>query len=156
MEQRPKLELKLNESTSIKLLYDDPIVGNSQYGEYYLYAIRNGDGNEYSFFAPKSVHDVLKDLKSGDEAVVTKLAAERGNKVVTTYHVESTKNNNLPEQEDVTDESEFNPYLDTMQQSLNDALSLKKKFEEVNVNQLAVTIFISRMNNGRNKYPSSN
>ena len=44
--ERKKLELELNNPTHLKLLFDDPIVGESQYGKYYLYAVRNGDGTD--------------------------------------------------------------------------------------------------------------
>ena len=62
-EQRKKLELQLNQPVQIELMFDTPVIGQSQYGEYYLYAVKNGDGaTEYSFFAPDEVivHTVFK------------------------------------------------------------------------------------------------
>jgi hypothetical protein len=36
------------------------------FGEYFLYNVRNGNGEELSFFAPdKEVHEKLKDLRKG-------------------------------------------------------------------------------------------
>ena len=84
MAERKKLELQLNQPCSIELLYDKPSIGSSQYGEYYLYAVRNGDGTtEYSLFAAPEVHDVLKDLKKGAKATITKFAEQKGNKILT-------------------------------------------------------------------------
>ena len=58
--ERQKLELEINSPTKIKLLFDEPIVGESQYGKYYLYAVSNGSDKEYSLFAADTVHEVLK------------------------------------------------------------------------------------------------
>jgi hypothetical protein len=131
------------------MLFDQPIIGESQYGKYYLYAVRNGDGNEYSLFAPEEVHEKLKDLKQGDEAVVTKLAAQRGKKLVTTFEVKVIKK----AASDASDNSkgssvhnQKNPYLEAMLQSFADAIKVQEAFNGMaNVNQLAVTIFISRI-----------
>ena len=95
--ERKKLELEINKPTHIKLLYDSPIVGESQYGEYYLYAVSNGSGHEYSLFAHDSVHAVLKEHGKGTEAIVTKIAAQRGKKLVTTFDVKVVES----EKEDV-------------------------------------------------------
>ncbi len=90
--ERKKLELEINKPTNIRLLYDEPIVGESTYGKYYLYAVRNGDGSEYSYFAPPEVHDTLKKLKKNAEVEITKIAAQRGKKLITTYDVQVVEN----------------------------------------------------------------
>lgn len=70
------------------MLFDQPTIGQSQYGEYYLYSVRNGDGQtEYSFFAPTEVHEHLKELRKGDRALITKLAEQKGSKIVTRFEV---------------------------------------------------------------------
>ena len=142
--ERPKLELEINKPTHIKLLFDEPIVGESQYGKYFLYAVSNGNGNEYSLFAHDSVHDVLKACKKGDEAIITKLAAQRGKKLVTTFSTEivsSAVESGMPN----TDKPQTNPYLENMLQSFEDAIKVQEKFNGMaNVNQLAVTMFIQR------------
>ena len=125
------------------MLFDQPIIGESQYGKYFLYAVKNGDGNEYSLFAPEEVHAKLKELKQGDEAVVTKLAAQRGKKLVTTYDVQI-----VDSMKDVSSSmhNQENPYLESMLQSFADAIKVQEAFNGMaNVNQLAVTIFISRI-----------
>jgi len=149
MEHRPKLELEINQPTHIKLLFDEPIVGESQYGKYYLYAVSNGSDKEYSLFAHNTVHEVLKDHGKGTEAIITKLAAQRGKKLVTTYSTEIVGKGSKVDSE-MTNQN--NPYLDNMLQSFADAIKVQEKFNGMaNVNQLAVTMFIQRTKvNGRN------
>ena len=57
--ERKKLELQINSPINLQLLFDEPLVGESKFGEYYMYAVKNGE-QEYSFFAPLSVHEQLK------------------------------------------------------------------------------------------------
>lgn len=136
---------------NIKMLFDQPIIGESQYGKYFLYAVRNGDGNEYSLFAPEEVHEKLKDLKQGEEAVLTKLAAQRGKKLVTTYDVkvvgnksenvmDNSKGSSMHNQTNNNDSS----YYQAMSDSFKEALRLQEKYNSVNLNQIAITLFIQR------------
>ena len=145
MERNKKLELLPNTPVKITLLNNQPKIGNNSYGEWYLYNLLNGDGvTEYSYFAPQEVHDELKNLKQGTKAVITKLVANRNNKVVTTYAVEVEKeakevdmNGSMPNQ--------TNPYLDMMIQSFEDALIIQEKYNGMaNINQLSITMFIQR------------
>ena len=149
--ERKKLELEINKPTHIKLLYDSPIVGESQYGEYYLYAVSNGNGNEYSLFAHDTVHAVLKEHGKGTEAIVTKIAAQRGKKLVTTFDVKVVEAGKEAKEVDMngekvnTDTTQTNPHLDNMLQSFSDAIKIQEKFNGMaNVNQLAITMFIQR------------
>ena len=144
--ERPKLELEINKPTHIKLLYDEPIVGESQYGKYFLYAVSNGNGNEYSLFAHDSVHDVLKACPKGTEAIITKLAAQRGKKLVTTFSTEIVEKASKEESTVANlKQPQTNPYLENMLQSFEDAIKVQEKFNGMaNVNQLAVTMFIQR------------
>jgi len=48
--ERKKLELEVNKSIRLALLFDSPITGESQYGKYYMYGVKNGD-TEYSFYS---------------------------------------------------------------------------------------------------------
>ena len=66
MPERKKLELELNKLVRIELQQDQCLTGTSLLGEYFLYNVRNGNGEELSFFAPdKEVHEKLKDLRKG-------------------------------------------------------------------------------------------
>ena len=151
MENRPKLELEINQPTHIKLLFDEPIIGDSQYGKYYLYAISNGNNKEYSFFAPTEVHELLKDQVKGTEAIITKVAVQKGKKLVTSYDVQiinqnKTQSTNTKSQN--TTESEY--YL-AMEKSFEEALQIQQKFNGMaNVNQIAITLFIQRTRSSNN------
>lgn len=152
--ERKKLELELNKPTNIEMLFDQPKIGESQYGMYYLYAVRNGDGTtEYSFFAPEEVHLKLSELKRGDAAVITKQAVQKGSKVVTSYEVEVQHQNNKPALETQSNNAETpnnqNSYLQAMMASFEDALVIQEKFNGMaNVNQIAITLFIQRTKAG--------
>jgi hypothetical protein len=152
MENRPKLELEINKPAHIKLLFDEPIVGDSQYGKYFLYAITNGNNKEYSFFAPTEVHEVLKEQTKGTEAIITKIAAQRGKKLVTSYDVQIIGSSNQesanPTNLKPNTESDF--YL-AMEKSFEEALQIQQKFNGMaNVNQIAITLFIQRTRSTNN------
>ena len=156
MTQRSKLELEVNESKTIELLYDEPVVGESQYGTYNLYAVRCG-GREYSFFATDSVHEQLKNLRRGDKATITKLAVNRGNKVITTYAVEVLKEQVAAGDTQLTEESSENTdstdsLYEIMLNSYEDALKIQAELNGlVDVSRVAITLFIARAKNGN--YP---
>ncbi len=139
--ERKKLELELNKPTHLEMLYDQPKIGESQYGEYYLYAVRNGDGKEYSFFAPEEVHSQIKNLKKGDTVVVTKKAQQKDKKVVTTYEVD------IPEKKPAEEKPKngSNGYYEAMVESFEDAIKIQEKFNGIaNINQIAISLFIQR------------
>ena len=146
--ERKKLELDLNKPTHIVMLFDNPKIGESQYGMYYLYAVRNGDGNEYSFFAPEEVHEKLSGFNKGDAVVITKTAVQKGNKVVTSYDVVPS-NANKPKQETAgygqTNNGTNSTYYKAMVASFEEAIKIQEKFNGMaNVNQIAITLFIQR------------
>lgn len=148
MTQRKKLELEINTPTEISLLYDTPIVGESQYGSYRMYAVES-NGEQYSYFAPELVHEKLKELKKGESAIITKLAAQRGNKVVTTYDVQVPKNvsvsnnSNTPTQQ--IEECSHDKTYEIMLQSLTDAVAIANELGGmVDANRIGITLFIAR------------
>jgi len=145
--ERKKLELALNKPSEIELLYDEPVVGQSKYGDYFLYAVRNGDGiTEYSFFAPEEVHERIKDLKKGDKAVITKLAEQKGNKIITKFDVSILPNQApAPKQ----NEERSDNYYNTMLQCCKDAIRIQNELGGMmDAKSIAVTLFIARSKNG--------
>ncbi|MCZ7603136.1 MAG: hypothetical protein M5R37_09720 [Melioribacteraceae bacterium] len=146
MDQRPKLEFKeVNKPMTLTLLFNDPIVGESQYGKYYLYAVKNGDDSEYSYFATEDVHEKIKDLKAGDSFEITKVAlhSKAKNKVVTTFDVKLLNNGHKPEVNKVAENQ--SSYYSAMEKSFEEAIKLQNKFNGMaNVNQIAITLFIQR------------
>jgi len=149
--ERKKLELTLNKPSEIELLYDEPVVGQSKYGDYYLYAVRNGDGTtEYSFFAPDEVHERIKDLKKGAKVVITKLAEQKGNKIITKYEVsviaQAPQNASQPSP---ATQSMTDNYYDTMLQCCKDAIRIQNELGGMmDAKSIAVTLFIARSKNG--------
>ena len=159
MVTRQKLELEINKPMRIELLYNEPVIGQSQYGNYYLYAVKN-ENIEFSFFAPEPVHEELRNLKAGDSAVITKLAAQRGNKLITKYVVEHTKRNEASIIENpiqsATSYSNFEEDHDTttddglyqkMLNSYKDAMRIQEEVGLVDISsvvRLAITLFIQR------------
>jgi len=152
MTTRNKLQIPINEPTTVELLFDEPITGTSSYGEYFMYAVKSG-GEEYSYFAPEEVHEKLKLLSRGDQATITKLAAQRGDKLVTTYEVKSDRL--LDEQANVYarrgEEMYSSPsdkpdkYYDVMLSSYKDAIEINDQLKGMaDVSKIAVTLFIAR------------
>ncbi len=159
MEQRRKLELNLNEPVKIELLFDTPILGQSQFGEFYLYAVKNGDGTtEYSYFAPEDVHATLKEHKKGARFTITKLAEQKGSKIITKYEVvplQSAPTELAPQKEEsktetVTQSVTESPvvvdkYFAIMLNSCKDAMRIQAELGGMmDAKSLAVTLFIAR------------
>ena len=69
---RPKLELQLNQPVRVKLLRNEPLVGENGHGTYYMYAVTNEAAEELVWFAPSTAHDVIQaqQLKAGSEIIV--------------------------------------------------------------------------------------
>ena len=150
--ERKKLELELNKPTNIEMLFDKCHEGESQYGKYYLYAVRVL-GEECSFFAPEEVHLKLSELARGDSAVITKVATQKGSKVVTAYDVELAPKQHQTSPETQSNKTETpnsqNSYLQAMIASFEDALVIQEKFNGMaNVSQIATTLCISRLKSG--------
>jgi hypothetical protein len=145
MPERKKLELQLNVPCPIELLYDQPTIGNSQYGEYYLYSVRNGDGTtEYSFFAPIEVHEQLKALRKGDKATILKLAEQKGSKIVTKFEVAVEKAQPVAKA-DFSSAQKLDNFYEIMLQSCNDAVRIQTELGGmIDVKNIAVTLFIAR------------
>jgi len=133
------------------LLFDEPLIGESKFGEYFMYAVKNGE-QEYSFFAPLSVHEQLKNKTKGTQFQLTKTAKQNGKKLVQDYEIKFFGNGKEEKKsEPKPDDSE---YYEAMLKSYEEASKIQNKFSAVNLNQCAVTLFISRTKtNGFNNYP---
>jgi len=146
-EKKPKLELELNKPVKIELLQDQCLIGTSRYGEYYLYNVRNGGNEELSYFADKEVHEQLKDLKRGDKVEISKRAEQRGTKIITSYDVNVLKN------ETPAVSTNKDNYFQTMLSSYQDAQKIQEELNGmVDVNRIAITLFIARSKNSGNGF----
>ena len=147
--ERKKLELQINSPINLQLLFDDPLVGENSFGKYYCYALGNGE-NEYSFFAPLSVHEQLKDKRKGEKFTITKTATQKGKKLVTDFEIKFSNNDKQVTPE--TDKSDSDLFS-AMQKSYAEATQLQAKYSAVNLNQAAITLFIARTkSNGFNNF----
>jgi hypothetical protein len=149
--ERKKLEIPINQSLNLQLLFDEPLVGESKFGEYYMYAVKNRD-TEYSFFAPLKVHEQLKNKPKGTIFQLAKKAQQKGKKLVTDYEI-TFLNNGKEEKKDLP-KPEENGYYSAMLASYDEATKIQSKYSAVNLNQAAITLFIARTKtNGFNNYP---
>ena len=91
---KSKLELQINIPSTIKLLQSEPATGENSYGQWWLYNVEC-EGQEYSYFAPEKVVQILKANNVGldDEVVITKKLVKNGKKNVTDYDIHVLENN---------------------------------------------------------------
>lgn len=144
MAERKKLELELNKTLNLELLFDEPMVGQSRYGEYYLYAVKNGTDQEYSFFAPAEVNEQIKSLNKGERFEITKLAEQKGMKIVTSYNVKIGKKNLESLVNEINKNNEDNFYQ-LMLTSCRDAVKIQNELGGLmDAKSLAVTLFIAK------------
>ncbi len=101
--------------------------------------MKNGTGEEYSFFAPDEVHEQIKQLKKGAKFTIVKLAEQRGTKIITKYDV--TIDAALSDSGNNSKDS----YFEAMFASYDDAMKIQEKLNGmVDVNRIAITLFIAR------------
>ena len=132
------------------MLSDEPLVGESKFGEYYMYAVKNGD-TEYSFFAPLKVHEALKNKPRGTRFQLTKTAQQKGKKLVQDFEIKFLDNHK--EEKHIESKPEENGYYEAMLKSYAEATMIQNKFSAVNLNQCSVTLFIARTKtNGFNNF----
>ena len=149
--ERKKLELQINSPANLELLFNDPIVGENKFGEFYMYGLKNGK-EEYSFFAPLSIHEQLKNKPKGTKFQITKTATQKGKKLVTDFDIKFL-DNGISKEKDPDQKSDENGYYEAMLQSYAEATKIQSQFSAVNLNQCAVTLFIARTKtNGFNNY----
>ena len=147
--ERKKLELKPNEKIILELLFDNPIEGESQYGKYFMYGVKNGE-EEYSFFAPLTVHEALKDKPRGTKFQITKTAVQKNKKLVTDFEIKFSNNDKQVTPETGKSDSEL---FSAMLKSYDEATKIQNKYSAVSLNQCAVTLFIARTkSNGFNNF----
>jgi len=151
-EKKPKLELELNKPVKIELLQEQPLIGTSRFGEYYLYNVRNGTGEELSFFPDKEVHEKLKDLRKGDKIEICKRAEQKGSKIVTSFEVKVLQNN-VESPEKPNNKNLDDNYFELMLSSCRDAVRIQNELGGLmDAKSLAVTLFIARSRINGNGY----
>lgn len=149
---KPKLELLLDKPVQLTLLKDKPYVGNNNYGEFYLYSVKDDDGIEYSYFAEASVHALIQEhkLKSGSSFILKKVASQNGKKLSSKVEFSI-----VGESDPLPNNTPLIPGADNLKevllQCLKDAVEVVKtagiQFSNDEVQKLATTLFIQRAKN---------
>ena len=152
MPERKKLELELSKKQTLELLFDEPITGQSKYGPYWMYTLKDASGEEFLYFAPEEVNEKLKSLQRGDRFEITKLAEQKGTKIVTKYDIriltiKETQSEPNTDKNVVTDN-----YFDVMLASYQDALKIQEKLGTmIDTTKISICLFIARTKiNGSN------
>ena len=145
MPERKKLELELNKKVSLELLFDEPMVGQSRYGDYYLYAVKNGGDTEYSFFAPDDVHERIKTMHRGDRFEITKTAEQKGSKILTKHEIKAIAQPAQQTKQISPKEPQTDNFYELMLKSCKDAIKIQTELGGMmDAKSLAVTLFIAR------------
>jgi hypothetical protein len=146
------LDLKLNVPVGLELLFEEPVVGQSTYGDYYLYAVKQGNNEEYNFFAPEELHEQMKGLHKGNKVEITKLAEQKGSKILTKYDLKVISNGNGSNGKNEPTSSNDNLYQ-IMLQSCRDAVRIQNELGGLmDAKSVAVTLFIARSKLNGNGY----
>ena len=149
MAERKKLELELNKTVHLELLFNECVKGQSRYGDYFLYMVKDQSGVEYSLFAPEEVHEKLKDLRKGDRFSLTKEAGQNGKKIVIKFSVIKTESR----QPEAANGNTNDNFYDLMLTSCRDAVKIQNELGGLmDAKSLAVTLFIARSKINQNGY----
>ena len=145
MAERKKLELELNKTVSLELLFDEPITGQSRYGPYWMYTLKEKSGEEVLYFAPEEVDEQIKSLRKGDRFEITKLAEQKGAKIVTRLDVKVEKKNLESATNELNKSNGIDYFYDLMLTSCRDAVKIQNELGGLmDAKSLAVTLFIAR------------
>ena len=150
---RPKLELLLNRSVTVKLLKNKPFEGSSSYGNYLLYTVEH-EGTEKAYFATPEVHkEIIKhEPNIGDEIVLTKFAQQNGRRISPMIDVDVIKKvvaPELPKPSEPTKTSVADGLKTIMETSLKEAVEITRSvqgvpFQNEDIQKIASCLFIAR------------
>lgn len=109
-----------------------------------MYTLKNNLGEELLYFAPEEVNEQIKSLNKGDRFEITKLAEQKGTKIVTSYEVKVQKKNLESPVIEISKNSSDNFY-ELMLTSCRDAVKIQNELGGLmDAKSLAVTLFIAR------------
>ncbi len=137
----PNLELKMDESVLLTLVFDKCIEGTNTRGQYHLYRVAKEDGTEHTFSASEGIHNaiVAHQLKKGSQFLLKKVSGKNGLRGELVF--EATDTTPEPRKE--------NGYKSTMAECLRDAFEISRELTELglraeDVRAIALTLFIAR------------
>lgn len=140
---RPKLEVT-ETPLKLKLLRDQPHVGDNGHGKYFLYSVQDEAGIEFAWFAPQEIHDVIQTngLKTESEILVKRIQAN-GKKGVTKVELSILGKSAEPHPGLSGDRCK-----ELLLQSIRDAIDIVKEagiqFSNDELLRAATTLFIQR------------
>ena len=149
---RPKVEIALNQEARLKLVRDKAYTGQNSYGNFYLYTVIEGNV-EKSFFATEDVHKrILEEgLHTGDEFLVRKKAVQEGRKVISKieFEVVSRAPVSNPEKGNGNGNGHSDDFKALMKACVSEAVDITKEVNTIpwqneDVRSIALTMFIQR------------
>ncbi|MBL1153326.1 MAG: hypothetical protein D8M51_00185 [Ignavibacteriae bacterium] len=127
------------------MLFDEPISGQSRYGSYWMYTLKDRNGEEVLYFAPEEVNEQIKSLKKGDRFEITKYAEQKGTKIVTRYDIKVERKNLESPANELNKSNGGDYFYDLMLASCRDAVKIQNELGGLmDAKSLAVTLFIAR------------
>jgi hypothetical protein len=144
--------LGLNETATLTLLRDRAYVGENSYGQFYLYQVKDQQGEERSYFATPDVHQQILEngLKSGDQFQVKKVAIQNGRKVTSKIGFEVVKKAEAsPVPPSANGNGHDDGFKELMEKCVQDAVEIVKvvntiPWQNEDVRSIALTMFIQR------------
>lgn len=148
---KPKLDLLLDKPIKLTLLKDKPYIGNNNYGEFYLFNVKDDQGVEYSYFADNSIYQLIQEhkLKAGSSFVLQRVATMNGKKMGSKVEF------SIIGEPEATATAPISPAADNLKSilltCLKDAADAVREaglqFNSQEVERIAVAIFIQRSRN---------
>ena len=135
-----KLELKLGEESKLKILRPVKMGTSNGKDPYYLYRVVDlGTGEEKSFFADSSIHDVIQEQKLGPGSEFVLKRVKNG------HNGGSLELSILAK----TPEPQGDQFRELMRKCIIDAIEIKKSIEGIDLTHedlrvLSSTLFIAR------------
>ncbi len=110
-----------------------------------MYTLRDSGGEEVLFFAPEEVNEQIKSLRKGDRFEITKLAEQKGTKIITKYDVKIDKQQSTNQMNVLPQNGNSDYFYDLMLTSCRDAVRIQNELGGLmDAKSLAVTLFIAR------------
>ena len=145
---KQKLELQVNIPTKVKLLQDNPAIGENQYGKWFLYNVLSNN-KEQSFFAPEQVVKFISqyNLKRHSEIEITKKLVKNGNKNTADFLIELVSNGNPQDTSSnpINSEGHGSNGYETMLDAVKEAMKIREELGvDVDINKIGITLFIQK------------
>jgi hypothetical protein len=149
---KPKVEIGLNETATLKLMKDKPYSGENSFGSYYLYSVSH-EGVDKAFFTSPDLHQKIAEagLKTGDEFKISKVAVQNGKKVTArvNFEVVAKAPSPAPQANAVPFEIPEDGFEQLMKRCVQEAVEIVKEVNTISwqnedVRSIALTMFIQR------------